>query len=444
MLPADPQGRKERVGDVIVGEEFNERIQGPLFAKAGATHDYKHPDNPDDPPEPSPLQSARTGGSFPRGVIETVIEEIQKFVNSNGALVGMGIGTVAAAGGGGLLALIPAFLLILIILRELLEQFDEDIRLSEHMEIISAALLNTIDPNPLRRAAGLFTWQLIAYMAFKLQQGDDDFEAISYAVMDAHDYLDTSCNVNVDSVEVFFDAVDDRLIAFVDALIAFERMQEIQGKAFLGYAGLRFMARTRALIGMQKFDTTCSVEVSCLRDVSGSQEVVDYAVALARNPNIKGLLHWGQRNDYTMAEVERIYGDRALNPGGNLGLWRQALALVTDNGRLNGFSSEFSRRTGLEVVVPRIEAFSVTPSVAHVGDTATISWDCTNNPAGTLTRVQHTRPNSQVTPLIVLPLAGLHHFPLDQVGTHLVTFSAVYRFNDVERLDKRTAYISVS
>src|SRR5437899_9387530 len=78
-----------------------------------------------------------------RGVIETVIEEIQKFVNSNGALVGMGIGTVAAAGGGGLLALIPAFLLILIILRELLEQFDEDIRLSEHMEIISAALLRS-------------------------------------------------------------------------------------------------------------------------------------------------------------------------------------------------------------------------------------------------------------------------------------------------------------
>jgi hypothetical protein len=101
---------------------------------------------------------------------------------------------------------------------------------------------------------------------------------------------------------------------------------------------------------MQKFDMTCSVEVACLKDVSGSQELVDYAVALARNPNIRGLLHWGQRNDWTRDEVERIYGDSPFNPGGNLGFWRQALRQVTEDGALDGFSSEFTRRTGLEVV----------------------------------------------------------------------------------------------
>ena len=120
------------------------------------------------------------------------------------------------------------------------------------------------------------------------------------------------------------------------------------------------------------------------------------------------------------------------------------MSLVTDNGRLNGFSSEFSRRTGLEVVVPRIEAFSVGPSVAHVGDTVTIHWDCTNNPAGTEVRVQHTGPNGQVTTLAVLPLAGQHELQVDQAGTYFVVLFAAYRFNVVERVDKRTAYISVS
>ncbi len=348
-LPADPPGRKERVGDIL--EAFNDRIQGPLFAKAGAAHGYSpDPDNPGQAAEPSMLERACADASFLKGVIEAVIEEIEDFVNSNGAVVGAGIGAIAVAGGIGLLLLIPALLLILLILREILDHFDDDTRLGEHMENVKNELLDPDEPDPLKRAAGLFTWQLIAYKAFESQQDDLDFDAISYAMMDRKDYLNISCEVNVDSVEVFFDAVDDRLIAFVDALIAYEMMQEFNGKAFVGYASLRFMGRSRALIGMQKFDTTCAVEVACLRDVSGSQELIDYAVTLARNPNINGLLHWGQRNDYTRAEVERIYGDSPLNPGGNLGFWRQALRLVTDEGRLDGFSSEFTRRTGLEVV----------------------------------------------------------------------------------------------
>ena len=112
---------------------------------------------------------------------------------------------------------------------------------------IKNELLDPNEPDPLKRAAGLFTWQLIVLPRFQSQQSDRDYEAISYAVMDQKDYLNISCEVNVDSVEVFFDAVDDRLIAFVDALIAFEMIQEFQGKAFVGYASLRFTGPTRAL-----------------------------------------------------------------------------------------------------------------------------------------------------------------------------------------------------
>ncbi len=341
QLPVDPQGRKERVGDM---GDFDQLIQGPLFTMAGKSHPYSGAQGP------TFLESACADSSFLKGIIQAVIDEIEQFVEHPTAAVGVGIAAVAAAGGAGLLALIPPLLVILHILKDILDAFDDNSRLAEQMENIKNLLLTPADPDPRLRAAGLFTWQMIAYKVFQSMQGDQDYEAISYAVMDVHDYLDRSCNVNVDSVEVFFDAVDDRLIAFIDALLAFERGQEFNGKAFLGYASLRFMRRSRALIGMQKFDLTCSVEIACLKDVSGSQDLIDYAVALARNPNINGLLHWGQRNDYTRAEVERIYGDSPLNPGGNLGLWRQALRRITDGGRLDGFSSEFTRRTGLEVV----------------------------------------------------------------------------------------------
>src|SRR6266566_2245145 len=270
-LPADPQGRKERVGDI---EGFDELSQATLFTKAGNSHAYRpDPDNPHIPATgPSFLERACADASFLKGVIEAVIRELEDFVNTNGAVVGVGIGAVAVAGGIGLLALIPWLLLILLILKKLLDAFDDDTRFAEHMENIKNAVLAPDDPDPLRRAAGVFVWQLIVYKAFSSEQGDQDFEAISYAVMDTHDYLDISCKVNVDSIEVFFNAVDDRLIAFVDALLAYETMQEFNGKAFVGYAALRFMRRTRALIGMQKFDTTCSVEVACLKDVHGSQE----------------------------------------------------------------------------------------------------------------------------------------------------------------------------
>jgi hypothetical protein len=239
--------------------------------------------------------------------------------------------------------LIPALLVILAIVIALLDGFDDDTRFGETMDHIKDRLLNPEAPDPLTRAAGLFTWQVIYYLAFSSQQKERDFTAVSYAVMDTHDYLNESCDVNVESVEVFFDATDDRLTAFIDTLIAFEMNQEFNGKAFVGYASMRFMQPTRALIGMQRWPLTCAVEVACLKDVSGGQELVDFAVAWARNPNSGAILHWGQRNDARRAETEQIFGR-------DLSVWRQALARITDNDSLNAFSSEFTRRTGLEVV----------------------------------------------------------------------------------------------
>jgi hypothetical protein len=170
--------------------------------------------------------------------------------------------------------------------------------------------------------------------------------------MDTHDYTDASCFVNVRSTEVFFSADTSNLIAFVDRLLKFESDQEFgfpQGKSVAGYVSMRFSEGTAATIGPEQFNRTCAVECSGLADEAGSTEFVDYAVGLALDPNINGILHWGQQNDSTKADIEFRFGDAPGSPAGPLHEWRAVLSSLTDNGRLDAFSSAFTRRTGLEV-----------------------------------------------------------------------------------------------
>lgn len=342
-----PSGRAERVGELVASPFADPSLTAPVFSRAGASLPYSpSEDEPLLGEEPGMLDRACANASFLAGILDQVIREIEEFVESDGAAVGAGIAAVAAVGGGGLVLLVPALFAVLVVLRELLEAFGHDDRLGEHMERIKDELLDPAEPDPSRRAAGLFAWQMIAYGVFAEMQKDLEFGARSYAVMDRKNYLDRSCEWNVESVEVFFDATDSRLVAFVDALIAFEMAQELQGKAFLGYASLRFTGPTRATLGMQRWATTCSIEVAGLVDLSGSRELVAYATRLALNPNIGGILHWGQRNTASAEDVERLFGTDVDPGGGPLGAWREQLSRVATRG--DAFSNAFTRRTGLE------------------------------------------------------------------------------------------------
>jgi hypothetical protein len=335
-IPIDkgPAGHAERVGDRDGGPN-----ECPNFTKAGKSHPYSpNPDHPEQAGDPTMLEKACTSASFLSGLISTAIDEIETFVESHGAAVGAGVAAVAAAGGGGLLALLGPLALAALALKELLDALGSDDRLGEAMEKIKNKLLDPNEPDPAKRAAGLFAWQMIAYAVFQSLQGDQDAAALSYAIMEGHDYLDVSCQHNVASTEVFFEADDSRLIAFIDALIAFEIQQEMQGKACLGYASLRFTGPTRALIGPQQWWRTCAVEVSGLKDMSGSEEMVEYAASLALNPSMGAILHWGQYNPSNRQQVEMRFGPK-------LTAWRAALGHFNGGG---GFSSEFTRRTGLE------------------------------------------------------------------------------------------------
>ena len=244
------------------------------------------------------LAQACSNANFMLGVLETAHKEVKEFVESNGTVVGGTIAAVTAIGGPGALALLASLAILLAVLVALIALVAAltNPRFGEVMDEVRGQLLDR--PNPAERAAGIFIWQMIVFLAFKEEQSEGDYEAISYVVMDGHDYLDKSCNINVDSVEVFFDATDPMLIAYVDSLLNFEIGQEVlAGKAAVGYASLRFTGPTRALIGPERFPLTCVVEVAALVDVRGSQEMVDFATMLALDGNFNAILHWGQRNE---------------------------------------------------------------------------------------------------------------------------------------------------
>ncbi len=425
-----PEGRTERVGHIV--QAFDPRLNAPRYSHAGNTAGYV-PDgdyDADGNAAFNTLDAACASGDFVTGIIEAVVTEIETFAVTH-ALADAGILAAAAAiGGAGLEALLPELLALLPILAKLLDFLaglfgSSGSRLGQVLNDVRGALLG---PSA-TRGAGVFLWRAIGTAVFKSEQPEKNFAALSYAIMDTHTYTDVSCQVNVQSVEVFFDATDPNLIAFVDRLLQFENDQEWQrGHAVVGYISLRFCGQTTATIGPAQFARTVAVECSGLADVNGSTQFVAYAVALALDPNIKGILHWGQRNDSTQPQIEFRFGDAPGTPSGPLFAWRGVLSRLTDNGRLDGFSSQFTRQTGLEIVQPVIAQFIVDPSAPAPPQSSSWSllWNCTDNPPATTLALAVLEDNGKPAQFPGLPLAGSHMVQAnaaDSVYTFVLTAS---------------------
>ena len=167
-----PQGRAERGGK-----------------NAGTSHSYNpDPDHPNSALPPNFLEKACENSDFIDGAIDAVISEISDFVKDHTVAAGGVLAGVAAVGGTSLLLLIPQLIVILAILnflRDLLRG-NHNTRFGEVMDTLRDGLLNT--PDPATRIAGIFVWQCIAFAVFSSEQKDLDFAAISYAVMDKHNY----------------------------------------------------------------------------------------------------------------------------------------------------------------------------------------------------------------------------------------------------------------
>jgi hypothetical protein len=440
-----PAGRPERVGPLVNPfDPFDSAIQAPRFLFAGNSHTYTpDPNNPGLALDPGFLARACTNAKFMDGVIQSVITEVENFVNSKGAVVGAALLAVTAVGGGALvLSLLAALLVILPILIAILAllQSQAQPRFGQTMNDVRDALLNHTDPEV--RAAGTLVWHMIAYQVFSSEQANADYEAISYAVMEGHDYLDKSCNLNIDSIEVFFNAEDPMLIAFVDALLAFETAQEVgEGKAMVGFISLRFTGPTRAMIGQQRWPITCAIEVAGMRDVMGSKGLLDFATAVALDNNFKGILHWGQRNGSTRAHIQERFGDTTTDPTGRLRTWRNALSGITDNGRLDGFSNAFTRQTGLEIVTPAIGNLDGAGGLFL--QPITITWDCTRNPPSTTVSLDVVSPSGAQTSFAPLPLVGQEQLLATEHGVYTARLIAAIGLGGERRETSDQVTVSV-
>jgi hypothetical protein len=438
-LASPPPGRAERVGLPMPppAPDPDPRLNATRFSMAGSSHPFD--------PEGSEgfMEKACSSANFTEAVIQIVHDEIKEFVDDHIVHAGGVIAATGALGGPGLAALLPALAIILALLALFLKALKNhaDPRLGQVLDDLRKVLLD--QPTPERRNAGVFVWRAIALRLFESMQNNRQYEAISYAVMDAHDYRDKSCNVNVDSVEVFFDATDSRLIAFVDQILRFEANQEFAGKAAVGYISLRFMTKTRALIGPERHPLTCAVEVAALKDVAGSGEMVEFATTLARDPNVNGILHWGQRNDCTMAEIQQRFGDRKSNPVGPLRTWRAVLSRLTENGRLDAFSTKFTRDVGLEIVMPIIKTFSATVSSAGTGRAIVAHYDCFQNPPATRLQLEIVSASGQRNTIQLVLFAGDRSFAVTERGNFNLTLRATIVLNGEARDATRSLAVNV-
>jgi hypothetical protein len=296
------------------------------------------------------LTRACSSGNFIAGVLRECANEIDEAI-ADGAVPagGIAVGALAIGAGAAVLAIasVCAILaLVALALRELADAIEAsgDSSLAGSLD----AAINTIVNNPaIPHELAIMIIRSIFFAAFKSQQGSRDFVALSYAVMDTHDYTDRSCFSNAESLEVFFDASrPDIYCAYVDAILAFEAaQQEREGKFSVGYVSLRYVKGSRGLIAPSRFTDTVVMEVAGLRDASGSVPFVMNAAKVARHPMFNASFHWGQFNPLTRAEVEKHFGSA---PNSRLDRWRTSLDKLTIGGTKDGFSSAFTRQTGLE------------------------------------------------------------------------------------------------
>lgn len=290
-------------------------------------------------------------------------------------------------------------------------------------------LQDTLAPGPLYNTLGtVANWaaandhmeifRALADAGIGSQAGSHNYTAISYAMMDVHNYLDQQCTSWGDSLEVFFDfsskTAGKQIVSYLDKilqnnsdlnnglLLTGDPATDGMKMAFPGYISLRFMGQTSALIGMQKWGTACSMEIAGTGTGTGTQPFL--AAAERDAINMGAMVHWGQRNNMTMKEVEKLYG--AFSAADPLYRWRAALSYFTDNGRLATFQSDFTKQRGLEIVEPKITSFLVAPTNGCAGELVNVQWDASHNPMETVVELQVLPPDSS-TPENTIPLTGL-------------------------------------
>jgi hypothetical protein len=203
--------------------------------------------------------------------------------------------------------------------------------------------------------------------------------AVSYAVMDIHNYKNKGCVAPGDSIEFFIDGTIPGLPSFIDYAINEVRNLADEGLGFGGYISIRFMKDSPSFLAMQRWPRTCSIEIAGLSKVDGCRPYLERLEEESRKRDI--ILHWGQRNNRSQEDLEKVFSP---NAGGPLHRWREALSTLSEHGRLHNFSTAYSRHKGLEITQPRVYKLTASPLTDGCeNETTTITYDARKNPPET-------------------------------------------------------------
>jgi hypothetical protein len=160
---------------------------------------------------------------------------------------------------------------------------------------------------------------------------------VGYEVMDMS-WAGLDC-YRADSIEVLFDAAFGAHITYIqDELFPALDRAAASGASTAGYISLRFTGRSSALLGMQRWETTCGIEVALLQGINGNLTLHNELQAAAVRHG--GTVHWGQHNTLSRSEVALAF------PA--LGRWRAQLSQLGHFGRLGTFDNKFCRDRNLE------------------------------------------------------------------------------------------------
>jgi hypothetical protein len=259
-------------------------------------------------------------------------------------------------------------------------------------------------------------------------------KAVSYAIMDQHNYTNVGCIAPGDSIEFFIDASSPGLISFIDWTLDAVRDLAEDGKAFGGYISMRFMTTSPAFLAMQRWTRTCAIEIAALSRASGSADLIERLEEESGKRNI--ILHWGQRNNRLIRDIEKHFSPL---PGGALFKWRDVLSQLTEHGRLANFSTDYTRKKGLEVTKPRLYGFSAMPTEGCADETTTVTYDAYKNPPGTsLTLVQQFEDGHRID----RPLPNLAGSMVIMLGSGRSTLE-LHAVRKLEERDYTTAPLKV-
>ncbi|MEM9191050.1 MAG: FAD-binding protein [Myxococcota bacterium] len=133
-------------------------------------------------------------------------------------------------------------------------------------------------------------------------------------------------------VESFDYAVStSRAIEFVDRLVEAIRDARDRSQAIIVNLNLRFTSRTRATMGMSKFESTCHVELFTFRGIRGNRDFKrDLEDVIS---DFDAVPHWGQFHEPEEADVFRTMGAQPR--------WRNVMRLIADGNEM--FWSDFAR-----------------------------------------------------------------------------------------------------